>query len=150
MRTLQAFVAGVTFSPDGTRLATAESDRARVWDVRRGTVEAAMARNTSGVLGVAFSPDGRSLATAESDGTVRVWDAGSGEQDRVLQGHDAAVTTAAFSADGRRLASASQDGTVRVWALDLDDLIAMAEQRVTRDLTAIECRRYLHLDRCAR
>lgn len=31
--------------------------------------------------------------------------------------------------------SASADGTVRVWALDLDDLLGIAEDNVTRGLT---------------
>jgi hypothetical protein len=35
---------------------------------------------------------------------------------------------------------------VRVWALDLDDLIAIARRKVTRGLTAAECRRYLRRD----
>jgi hypothetical protein len=33
---------------------------------------------------------------------------------------------------------------VRVWALDLDDLIGIAEGELTRDLTEEECRQYLH------
>jgi len=37
---------------------------------------------------------------------------------------------------------------VRVWALDLDDLVRIAEHQVTRRLTDEECRQYLHLRRC--
>ncbi len=33
---------------------------------------------------------------------------------------------------------------MRVWALDLDDLIEIAEREVTRTLTEQECRQYLH------
>jgi len=35
-----------------------------------------------------------------------------------------------------------------VWALDLDDLIEIAHENVTRDLTDEECRAYLHLEQC--
>ena len=52
-----------------------------------------------------------------------------------------------FSPDGSKLASAGP-GLVRVWALDLDDLIAIADTKVTRTLTDEECRQYLHVARC--
>ncbi len=41
-----------------------------------------------------------------------------------------------------------REGMVRVWALDIDDLLAIAQQKVTRSLTEDECRQYLHVDAC--
>jgi hypothetical protein len=35
-----------------------------------------------------------------------------------------------------------------VWALDLDDLIAIAHDKLTRELSDEECRQYLHVDAC--
>ena len=58
------------------------------------------------------------------------------------------VRSVAFSPDGSLLASV--DGTtVRVWALEIDDLLEMARQNVTRSFTDEECRQYLHLASCA-
>jgi hypothetical protein len=37
---------------------------------------------------------------------------------------------------------------VRVWALDIDDLLAIAHQKVARSLTEDECRQCLHVDAC--
>ena len=54
----------------------------------------------------------------------------------------------AFSPDGTRLATASWDQTARLYTHDIDDLVALAQTRVTRSLTAEECRRYLHVERC--
>ena len=42
----------------------------------------------------------------------------------------------------------AEDGLVRVWALDLDELIAIATDRLTRTLTEDECRQFLHVERC--
>jgi len=65
-----------------------------------------------------------------------------------LRGHEAFVRTVAFSPDESRLFSLDVDGGLRVWALDLDDLISIAERRLMRTMTDDECVRYLHLDRC--
>ena len=54
----------------------------------------------------------------------------------------------AFSPDGFRLATGSRDGTVRIYALRLEDLIKIAQSRVTRSLTISECQKYLHQDAC--
>ena len=65
-----------------------------------------------------------------------------------LAQHTNVVLGVSFSPDGTRLASGSVDGTVRVYALRLEELVALAQERVTRSLTDDECRRYLHLEAC--
>jgi hypothetical protein len=46
------------------------------------------------------------------------------------------------------LASWADDGT-RVWALDIDDLLAIARNNVTRSMSDDECRQYLHVAACS-
>ena len=58
------------------------------------------------------------------------------------------VTDVAFSPDGTRVATTSCDGTVRVYVLSIEELVAVAQGRVTRSLAAEECRRYLHVEEC--
>ena len=102
------FVWAVSFSPDGTRLASASGDgTVKVWDAAKG--------HTNFVWGVSFSPDGTRLASASFDQTVKVWDAATGQEMLTLKGHTSRVTSVAFSPDGTRLASASYDKTVKVW-----------------------------------
>ena len=119
-----------------------------MWDWTTGQRVAAFARNTGFVVDMAFSADGTRLATAGGDGTVRVWDPRTGEQLLVLRGHKGSVSSVAFSPEGSRLASAGADGTMRIWALDVDDLVEIAENGLTRTLTDEECRQYLHTERC--
>jgi hypothetical protein len=47
-----------------------------------------------------------------------------------------------FHPSGDRLYTAGRDGTVRVHALEVDDLIALAESRLTRGFSDVECRQY--------
>ena len=138
-----------TFSPDGTRLAMADpSGSAEIWDVASGRRLAKLAGNAAGVDDVAFSPDGAMVAAAGVDGTVGLWDARSGSLVTLLPRQSAAVTNVAFSPDGKALAAAGSDGEVRVWALDIAQLLAIAQTNVTRTLSDAECREYLHVDRC--
>jgi WD40 repeat protein len=46
----------------------------------------------------------------------------------------------AFTNDGDVLVSGGGDGVARVWALDVDDLIGIAQDKLTRGLTGTECR----------
>jgi hypothetical protein len=41
-----------------------------------------------------------------------------------------------------------EDGTARLYDLELEQLLALARERLTRALTDAECSRYLHRDEC--
>jgi hypothetical protein len=138
---------GVSFSPDGKRIAGSSDDNTvRVWDAQTGQEVLAL-KGGGGI--VCFSPDGNRLASAASvcdaqtgqevlavkggdircfspdgkrvagvsGGEVKVWDAQTGQEVLSLKGHTGGVLSVAFSPDGKRLASASEDFTVKVWDL---------------------------------
>lgn len=106
----------VTFSEDGSLLATGSHDRtARIWDTETWRLRHVLECPGQQVLDVAFSPDRRFLAMADYAGEIHIWDVESGERLQTLRGHSNVVAAVAFSRDGRTLASASFDETVRLW-----------------------------------
>jgi WD40 repeat protein len=141
--TLPASVERVAFDPSGERIAT---DDLQIWDVASEKVSLRLPYSPN--VAFAFSPDGTRLAVGSAD-EVRVFDAGSGAELQVLR-HPGVVEfdKVVFSPDGSMLASSADDGT-RVWALDIDDLLEIARQNVTRSLSDDECRQYLHVAACS-
>ncbi len=138
-------VVDVAFSPDGTRLATGEFDgTARVWDLIGGRNVLTLTGHTGSVSGITFDAGGTRLATASRDGTARLWDAASGEELLTLYGHTLGLLDLAFSPDDRLLATASEDRTVRLYLLPIEELMALAQGRVTRPLTPEEYQQFLH------
>jgi hypothetical protein len=108
------------FSPDGTHVVTASTDKtARVWDLRASPPSfVALEGHQREVLAAAFSPDGTHVVTASNDGTARVWDLTGDKPTFVaLEAHQDAVNSAAFSPDGTHVITASFNGTARVWDL---------------------------------
>jgi WD40 repeat protein/DNA-binding SARP family transcriptional activator len=151
VRTIDSPAESAVFAPDGTRVASTnlEGGVAEIFDAESGESLATLSGHTGHVTDVEYAPDGSVIATSGSDATVRLWDAASGAPRLVLRGHQSKANGLTFSPDGSMLASVGADGVVRVWALDLDDLVAIAQQQVTRTLTDAECRQYLHVESCS-
>jgi RNA polymerase sigma factor (sigma-70 family) len=111
----------VTFSPDGTVLATAGGKSVELW--KAGAKEPFLQLQTSlpQVTSVALAADGRTLACGggtpfRKGGEAQLWEVTTGKQLRRLA-HGGAVYAVSFSPDGARLASAATypDKAVRLW-----------------------------------
>jgi WD40 repeat protein len=108
-------ITGLSFSPDGRKLAASSSssvfnmDAITVWDVATGDELHTLRGHRGGVRCVAFSPDGDRLVSGSDDQMVKLWDVAKGKLVLTLRGHDSAVTGVAFSPDGNRLASVSRE-----------------------------------------
>jgi WD40 repeat protein/DNA-binding SARP family transcriptional activator/serine/threonine protein kinase len=146
--TLETSSLDLAFDPSGKRLATSsfEQGRAEIWDVATGEQLTTLVGHAGGVGDVSWHPDAGvdQLATASADGTVRLWDGATGVPRLVLRGHTSPIWQVAFSPDGSRIASTSDDGTVRVWELELDVLVDIARDELTREFTEAECLEFLH------
>jgi dipeptidyl aminopeptidase/acylaminoacyl peptidase len=106
----------VSFSPDGTLLATACRDTTvRLWSTTTGRVEKQLDGHVESVHELAFSPDRKTLATASGRGTVHLWDVASHKELRRLTGHKNWVGSLVFSKTGKELISGSVDDTLRLW-----------------------------------
>jgi WD40 repeat protein/DNA-binding SARP family transcriptional activator len=141
-------VNGLAFGGGGALVTASEDGTARVWDLATGRERSTFRGHNAPVHRVAVNPDGTRVATASDDRTVKLWDPTDGRELLTLTGHDNAVFGVAFSPDGRLLASAGLDGTVTVHLLPIDELVDVARERVTRDLTTDECRQYLPRGSC--
>ena len=98
------------------------------------------------VWSAAYSPDGARIVTGGIDKTAKVWDADTGKELLTLTGHEGYVLSAVYSPDGKRIATAGMDGIVQIYTTDMDELLQIAESRVTRQLTAEEKEKYGVLD----
>jgi WD40 repeat protein len=106
-----AEVLGLTFSPDGTRLAVAVTDGIRIWRAPGGQPVATLA----GAGGdPAFSPDGSLVAAGGPNGTAGLWNAATGRRTATLDGAGR-VIGAAFDPTGRVFATTDNGGTTRLW-----------------------------------
>ena len=142
-------VYGLALSPDGRLLALGLQDGdVDVWDTLQAEKVLQLSGHAGLVFRLAFSQDGGQLASAGFDGFAKVWDVNKGQELFTLYGNTSNVFGVAFSPDGAHLATAGADGTVRIFALRMNDLIALAKDRLTRGLTDDECRQYLHLAQC--
>ena len=121
-------VYSVSFSPDGTTLASGSADHTmKLWDVATRTNIDTLEGHTDGVGSVSFSPDGTTLASGSYDGTVKLWDVATRTNIATLQGHRGIVISVSFSPDGTTLASGSYDGTVKLWDVATRTNIATLE-----------------------
>ena len=111
-------VRSVSFSPDGTLLASGSDDVSiKLWDVAKRQNIATLEGHTGRVRSVSFSPDGTLLASGSDDVSIKLWDVASRQNITTLTEENsdrASFLSVSFSPDGTLLASGSW-GTVLLW-----------------------------------
>ncbi|KAL3456232.1 hypothetical protein BJX64DRAFT_294281 [Aspergillus heterothallicus] len=114
---IRNMIQSVTFSADGSALATSTAHAIRFWDLATGdildTIESTSNDNFTGSL--AISPDGLVLASGTKKGLIQLWDTITGTELDLCQGHEEEVISVAFSPSGQLLASIGSDYSLRLW-----------------------------------
>ncbi|MCA8986545.1 MAG: protein kinase [Planctomycetaceae bacterium] len=109
------WIRGLSFSPDGTLIATSGGDRkAHVWNVQSGVEIMRLVGHSDEVSDVAFSPDGARLASVSVDTTLKLWDVRTGENLNSIQPHEQIVDGIVLTQDGQRLASVGFDHKLKL------------------------------------
>jgi len=67
-------VTSVSYSPDGTRIASGSFDKTvKIWDELTGELKQTLNGHTDRVFSVSYSPDGTRIASGSGDKTVKIW-----------------------------------------------------------------------------
>ena len=145
------------FSPDGMHLVVGRRDQglemwklpSNPWQATDEDVELVYSLKSQAgfIFSTDFSDDGSQIAVAGRSGIVEIRDSLTGELQLALE-LPTSVNCAYFTPDGKQLLTCGWDGVVRIFTLDLEELIALAQSRVTRPLTEAECQQYLHVEAC--
>ena len=110
---------------------------AKVWDAETGRELSTLGHDRV-VIEVAWSPDGQHILTGSEGNRVKVWDAQTDQAIFTLIGHDHWVSSVSWMPEGKRIATGGKYGLVQVYTTDIDELLQIAESRVTRQLTSEE------------
>ncbi|GIK64778.1 MAG: hypothetical protein BroJett018_25720 [Chloroflexota bacterium] len=118
-------VMNIAFSPDGTRLASAEYDEGRnisilrLWDLDSGEQLFALEREIYTIFDTAFSADGRLIAVVGGNQSLLFWDAVTGAflGDQSIETGNDTISSLAFNQDGTLLATCGHDEMLRLWGV---------------------------------
>lgn len=106
----------ITFSPDGSQLASASWDgNVRLWDPATGKVLQTSTDPSSSALSLSFSPDGDFLVIGFAAGEISIVEVASGKELMRYTGRTNNVLSVAFSPNGAQFASADAGGNIRQW-----------------------------------
>jgi len=132
----------VAWSPDGKRLASADSLNMQppvIWEAQTGKVLFTLQVETGELrplwLGLAWSPDGKKLAavgalmhpdSGADEGMILIWDVETGKQEQLLTTgmNDYRLWTVAWSPDGRFLAVGSTGSDIFLWDMTTSQPLA--------------------------
>ena len=112
---------GVSWSPDGGRVATGDCGThyagsvARIWDAQSGRLVFASPVQNGAIREIAYSPNGEYLGAPNRLGYAQIFDIATHRAVTTFEDHTGEVLSLAFDSGGDRVVTGSTDGTARVW-----------------------------------
>ena len=108
-------VYGVSFSPDGTMIASGGADKKIIiWNQVGKMLFSPSEGHKETIWSVRFSPNSQFVASASIDDTIKIWSK-KGELIQILKGHKGNVYDVSFSKNSDRIYSSSRDGNIIIW-----------------------------------
>lgn len=121
-------LASVSSSGRYAVLASAQENKATLWDMSKGEIIASLPgyfdnRSTPTKCRVQFSADELWLTYASDHFGITIWDLKAARVARSIQAHAWEIYSLAFSPNGKTLASACWDGSVALWDVATGNLV---------------------------
>ena len=107
----------VEYSPDGTRLAVANSEGIWMYDTTTYQLLRLLKTHVTGTHPIVFSPDGNIIASKETLSKIHLWDVNTGKHKYELQ-HGGWIRNFDFSGDGETLLTVGIYGALTFWHTD--------------------------------
>ena len=130
---------GIEFTPNSSRIIIdGNTEALRMWNIATG--ERLLTDELVGEPSELYdiSPDGTQLLTDGPDNNLLIRDASDGS----LLNNIKVPAQGEFSVDGSNLIIYDDNGIVRILMLDFEELVELAESRVTRTFSPTECAQY--------
>ncbi|MCE9530960.1 MAG: WD40 repeat domain-containing protein [Planctomycetes bacterium] len=106
----------LTFSPDGSLVASAGYDRAiKLWSTNAKDEPRILSDHSDTIYALSFHHNGKLLASASADRAVKVWEIASGKRLYTLSDSTDWLYSVAWSPDGKHLAASGIDKSIRIW-----------------------------------
>jgi hypothetical protein len=119
-------VEAIAWSPDGTRLASADSAQSvTIWETATGAPLAHLDGYIAQMTCVAWSPDGNKIAAGSQDGTLSIWNAANYQPVATsIYTGTAFIANLAWSPDGTQLAGVAPSG-LYIWDATSGEMVNM-------------------------
>ncbi|MBA4192195.1 MAG: hypothetical protein C0467_29840 [Planctomycetaceae bacterium] len=114
-------VNGVSYSPDGTRIASCSGDIrnspgvVKIWNADTGQEVFTFTGHKAVVYCVCFSPDGKHIASGDQQGNVIIWDVESGQPIHTLKLFEHNTSRVCFNPLGGQLAASGEGSKIKIW-----------------------------------
>jgi len=120
-------VHALTFSPEGTILASGHEDRTiKLWNLETKQLVDTFEGHEFLLQSLDFSPDGRLLAAGDKGHKLYLWNMLDKNLLAIDQAHQAPIKSLSFSPDGTLLATAGWDNTLKLWKMEGDRAVCLA------------------------